>query len=120
MSHRSLPKPALQNRLQLLAIERLAQVIVHAGGQATITVPLHGIGSQGYDRQPCQAAIVLLAPANLGGRSDAVHFRHLVENLLLITLCKTSGHQNLSQTMIFLQCSQGLFKNLLLIHLVII
>jgi hypothetical protein len=33
-----------------LIAERLAQVVVHAGGQACLAVALHGVGGQGDDR----------------------------------------------------------------------
>src|SRR5260221_14252417 len=46
-----LPRPpTLQHALQVADIHRLADVIVHARGQAVLAVALHGVGGHCHDR----------------------------------------------------------------------
>lgn len=48
--NRELLNPPLHGLAEVLRPERLHQVVVHAGGKAAVAVALHGIGSEGDDR----------------------------------------------------------------------
>ena len=56
------------------AVERLAQVVVHPGGDAALAVALHRVRGHGDDRRAARRA---LQAADLGRRGVAVQHRHL-------------------------------------------
>ncbi len=59
----------------MIGPERLGDIAVHPGGQAPLTVALHGIGGHGDNRQ--MAAGRFFPLANRRRRLEAVHLRHL-------------------------------------------
>src|ERR1700721_2932020 len=66
--------PAIQRLAQLLQAHRLADVIVHAGGQTTLPVAIHAVGRQRADGLVTAAG---LAASDDGGSLKTVHVRHL-------------------------------------------
>src|SRR5690606_17918997 len=68
-------QPPLQDLAELVAAHRLAQVVVHAGGEALLAVTFEGVGGHRDDRRAATAGH--LCPANRTGRAKAVQLRHL-------------------------------------------
>ena len=48
------PDPAQQDAEQLVGVDRLGDVIVHAGFEAQLPIGGHGVGGHGDDRQGFQ------------------------------------------------------------------
>ena len=66
-------EPAAQGLQQRLLIDRLDDVIVHAGSQTCVEVGLHRVGGHGDDRQMAELRI----GAQHARRRQAVHLGHL-------------------------------------------
>ena len=66
---------------QRFAIDRLGGVVIHAGVQTAVAIPLDGIGGQGNDRNSAQHFMGELTGrfhgTNLASGFKAVHHRHL-------------------------------------------
>ena len=67
-------RPVADGVGELAAVDRLGDVVVHAGGQTLLRIALHGVGGHGDDRHVGPAAVQ--AP-DRGGRLEPVHLRHL-------------------------------------------
>src|SRR5678815_4054339 len=65
-------QPPSQDGEQVLAIDRLRQIIPRARGDALLAVPLHGLRRHGDDRQLAAARQLL----DLADGGDAVHLGH--------------------------------------------
>ena len=63
------PEPALERALEVRVAHRLADVVVHAGGEAALAVAVHRV--RGH-RDHGRVAAAALAAAQLGGRLVAV------------------------------------------------
>jgi len=62
--------------LECVASERLGQVVVHARGEAFFTIPAHGVGGHGGNRDVA-VCLAACAVANGFGRLVAIHNGHL-------------------------------------------
>ena len=69
-------QPALQPRAQRDEVQRLGQVLVHAGFHAGGHVGVQRVGGQGEDGEVRQLAVALLG-TDAAGAFQAVHARHL-------------------------------------------
>ena len=67
-------EPALEDRIEVLAAQRLAEVVVHARGEAALTVAGEGVRGHRHDRD---VATLGLRGADLRGRLVPVEVRHL-------------------------------------------
>ena len=68
---------AVQAPLQLLAIERLGQIVVHAGAATVVGGAFHGVRGQRDDRDAARRARLALLAADFARRLVAVELRHL-------------------------------------------
>lgn len=59
----------------MVAIDRLGQVVIHADGQATFSIALHGVGRDGDDGKV--AAGLGVPASDRDGGFEAVHNGHL-------------------------------------------
>src|SRR5918994_967114 len=66
--------PTPEHGLQLLMLYRFRYVVVHACGQCSLPIPLHGVGGHGYYRGVTDGP---LATPDLGRGLVAVHLGHL-------------------------------------------
>ena len=56
-------------------VDRLAEVVIHSGGEAFFTVSLHRVGGHGNDRNAADSLVGEMA--NLGGCLIAIEVWHL-------------------------------------------
>ena len=83
----------LDERAQAPGVERLGEVLVHAGREATLPVALHRMGGHGDDRQTRGAALGL-GRANRRRRLEAAHLGHLdVHQRDVERLCADGGER---------------------------
>ena len=79
--------------MELGGIDRLAQIVVHAGGQTLLPHAAHGVGSHRDNRQ-CGIAVVA---TDQGGGFIAPHDRHLdIHEHQIIVRAEYGGHRLLA------------------------
>src|SRR5579862_4204900 len=77
---RASPRPTQRNqrvnlRQKILGVNRLRQIVVHAGVDTALAIAVHGMRSQSQDRSMPIAGLLL--PPNRGGGFRPVHIGHL-------------------------------------------
>ena len=72
-----LGQPALQDCKKRFLIERLGEIVIHAGGQATVALAFDGKSRHREDRDSRPTWIALFQVADPAGRREAAHLGHL-------------------------------------------